>query len=673
MPWRRLLSRVSVRPGSLRAKILLYSGITVSLLLLVVILDFSFGMLKARLAASKENIGVNVTKAALEIERNNTIAVTLVKTMALNQENALFGKREETVRLLFRVAQEFPQFFDSYVIYEPNADGQDHLNKGARGSEPGGRFNATVNNVDGKQVLVLGVDMESSLYYQGVKDRLASGAKERYMITEPYIYQGVMMLEHTYPIVINGRFAGVTGADRTLTYLTDYLSHLKPYLSADFILLSRLGNVICATMDPALNTRKLQDTPYRDVLGPFFQSRGGSELVEHKDPRNGKVYIYAAAPVALGNWTVVMRVSEDEIRGPITAVMDRVLLLAFAGFLITLLVLGWISRSITEPIRAAVSAAERVAAGELDFQVVASGTDETGLLLAAIQKMTRSLNSLIGQVQRSGLQVTTSTTEIAASARQLEVTMARQAASTDRASAKSGEISQQALQLLQTMTEVASFGSHTADLASSGRTGLVSMQRRMEDLVGATAGISGRLSAISEKAGNISEVIATITRVADQTNLLSLNAAIEAEKAGDAGRGFSVVASEIRHLADQTAVATLDIEQTVIEMQAAVAEGVHDTSSFSSEVGACVEDIAQVVEELEAIISQVQALTPRFEAVNGSMQAQADAARQISGIMTQLSQGAQHTSASVAEFNKATQQLHEAASALRDEVSRFRV
>ena len=93
------------------------------------------------------------------------------------------------------------------------------------------------------------------------------------------------------------------------------------------------------------------------------------------------------------------------------------------------------------------------------------------------------------------------------------------------------------------------------------------MNRTIDEMAQATGSISARLAAISERAGSIGSVVTTIAKVADQTNLLSVNAAIEAEKAGEQGRGFLVVAREIRRLADQTAGATLDIETMVREMQ----------------------------------------------------------------------------------------------------------
>ena len=176
---------------------------------------------------------------------------------------------------------------------------------------------------------------------------------------------------------------------------------------------------------------------------------------------------------------------------------------------------------------------------------------------------------------------------------------------------------------------------------------------------------------LSEKAGNISQVVTTITKVADQTNLLSLNAAIEAEKAGEYGRGFAVVATEIRRLADQTAVATYDIEQMVKEIQSAVAAGVMGMDKFSEEVRRGMQDVQQVGGQLSQVIQQVQALAPRVESVNEGMQAQATGAEQITQALTQLSEAAQQTVDSLRQSSQAIDELNQVAIGLRGGVSRF--
>ena len=168
-------------------------------------------------------------------------------------------------------------------------------------------------------------------------------------------------------------------------------------------------------------------------------------------------------------------------------------------------------------------------------------------------------------------------------------------------------------------------------------------------------------------------ILTTITKVADQTNLLSLNAAIEAEKAGEYGYGFSVVAKEIRRLADQTAVATLDIELMIKEMQSAVSAGVMSMDKFSEQVRMSVADVGEMSTQLTQIIGQVQALSPRFETVHQGMQFQAEGADQINQSMIQLNEAAQQTVESLRESNSEIEKLNDAARRLQMGVTKFKV
>src|SRR5262249_30419983 len=168
-------------------------------------------------------------------------------------------------------------------------------------------------------------------------------------------------------------------------------------------------------------------------------------------------------------------------------------------------------------------------------------------------------------------------------------------------------------------------------------------------------------------------VVTTITKVADQTNLLSINAAIEAEKAGEYGRGFLVVAREIRRLADQTAVATLDIENMVRLMHDAVSAGVMQMDKFSEEVRSGVGKVAELNSQTERIIAEVGGLSERFRLVNEGMRSQAVGADQIKEAMGRVSAGARQTAASLEEFNKATSNLRQSVELLNQEVAQFTI
>ncbi len=339
----------------------------------------------------------------------------------------------------------------------------------------------------------------------------------------------------------------------------------------------------------------------------------------------------------------------------------------------TLWVGAYQSSSISQPLAQLVEALERMRHGDFTKRLNIKRRDEFGLLADGLNRLVDDLSVLVGQVQRSGIQVNTNATEIAATARQQQSTANEIAATTAQIGATSKEISATSKELVKTMNEVNDVAEETAQLASSGQTAIASMEATMRQIMDASGSISAKLAVLSERTANINSVVTTITKVADQTNLLSLNAAIEAEKAGEYGLGFAVVAMEIRRLADQTAVATYDIEKMVKEMQSAVSAGVMGMDKFSEEVRLGVEEIRQVSIQLAQIIHQVQALTPRFQTVNEGLQSQATGAQQISEILTQLSESAHQTAESLRQSNAAIEQLNSAARGLQNSVTRFKL
>lgn len=341
---------------------------------------------------------------------------------------------------------------------------------------------------------------------------------------------------------------------------------------------------------------------------------------------------------------------------------------------VAVLLVGYVqSASVSQPLAQLMTALERMRRGDFSQRLQLDRADEFGVLGENLNRLANDLSGLVGQVQRSGIQVNTTATEIAATAREQQSTANQIAATTAEIGATSKEITATSRELDKTMNEVSAVAEETAELANRGQSGIGRMEGTMRQIMDASGAITAKLAVLSEKTANINSVVTTITKVADQTNLLSLNAAIEAEKAGEYGLGFAVVAMEIRRLADQTAVATYDIEKMVKEMQSAVSAGVMGMDKFSEEVRRGVEEIRQVSTQLAQIIHQVQTLTPRFQTVNEGMHAQATGAAQISETLTQLGEAAQQTAESLRHSNAAIEQLNDAARGLQTSVSRFKL
>ncbi|MBO0365994.1 MULTISPECIES: methyl-accepting chemotaxis protein [Pseudomonas] len=330
-------------------------------------------------------------------------------------------------------------------------------------------------------------------------------------------------------------------------------------------------------------------------------------------------------------------------------------------------------RAITTPMQRIVHALDKLRSGDLSMRLDLDRKDEFGAIETGFNEMAESLASLVAQAQRSSVQVTTSVTEIAATSKQQQATATETAATTTEIGATSREIAATSRDLVRTMTEVTSAADQASILAGSGQQGLARMEETMHQVMGAADLVNAKLSILNEKASNINQVVVTIVKVADQTNLLSLNAAIEAEKAGEYGRGFAVVATEVRRLADQTAVATYDIEQMVREIQSSVSAGVMGMDKFSEEVRRGMFEVQQVGEQLSQIIHQVQALAPRVLMVNDGMQAQATGAEQINQALSQLSDASTQTVESLRQASFAIDELSQVAAGLRGGVSRFKV
>jgi len=364
---------------------------------------------------------------------------------------------------------------------------------------------------------------------------------------------------------------------------------------------------------------------------------------------------------------------------------SRLLAIALCGlalFVAAAMVL-LISRGITVPLNKAIRIAAKIADGQLKearasldtdpnaAQLQRGSKDEIWRLHVAMERMLGSLDSLLGQVGRSSDQVSSSAARITESVHQLEATVAQQAASTSEVSATSREISNSVNGLAQTVCDVTEVASRAATLAAEGVNSLADINSTMKTLLDATTEVSAKLEILQTKTASINQVITAITRVANQTNLLSLNAAIEAEKAGEYGTGFAVVAREVRRLADQTAVAALEIEDVILEMQGAVKEGVAGVEVYTKQAALSSEKITRISADLGRIIEYTRELSPQFQTVNQGMQSQSDSASQISEAMSQLNAAARQTKEFLEGFLEVTEQLRAAVEGLETEVDRF--
>ncbi|MFO1476220.1 MAG: methyl-accepting chemotaxis protein [Verrucomicrobiota bacterium] len=344
------------------------------------------------------------------------------------------------------------------------------------------------------------------------------------------------------------------------------------------------------------------------------------------------------------------------------------------AILLLCIVLIWVlSAMMRKPLAQVAEALDRLGRGDLTARPALDGSEPFAALGAGVNRVADTIAVTLTQVRGAATQMQTAAGQLGSSAREQESTAAQIASTSAGAGGVSRNISNASRELLKTIEEVTHAADDTSRLANSGQGAIAGMESILRQIMDASGAITARLAVLSEKTANINSVVTTFTKVADQTNLLSLNAAIEAEKAGEYGLGFAVVAVEIRRLADQTAVATYDIEKTVRDMQTAVAAGVMGMDKFSEEARHGVDEIRQVAGRLGQIIRQVETLASRFQVVNKGIHTQAGETLQLSETLARLSDSARHCAESLRQSNQALSQLTQAAAGLQKGVDRFKL
>ena len=346
--------------------------------------------------------------------------------------------------------------------------------------------------------------------------------------------------------------------------------------------------------------------------------------------------------------------------------------IAAVACLLTVVLALWLTRSIVVPLAHAVRIADGIAKGDLGQPIDAAGNDEPARLMGALGRMQSSLRDTIEQISGSA-------TRLAAAATQLNTTTAesnrgigRQHDEIEQAATAVNEMTAAVEEVARNAVSTSEASENSSRIADQGRERVSETVDAIQAMSGEVASTARLIEGLAAQGRDIGQVLDVIRAIAEQTNLLALNAAIEAARAGEAGRGFAVVADEVRALAHRTQQSTREIEQMVAGIQSGTGNAVSAMQSSTQRSQHTLEKAREAGAALGQITAAIDQINERNQVIASASAQQAQVAREVDRNLMNIRDLAGNTATGARQTTLATEDLSRLAEALSGLVARFR-
>jgi methyl-accepting chemotaxis protein len=650
-----------------------------------------------------------VSQIQRELEAPLLIAGGLVRVNALlgtpgaDGQPRLSVSREQLISLIKENVEKNPKILGTYIGWEKNAlDHNDAAYVGTRVvgiDAANGRFlpwwfrndDGTLGldklaDVDDQKVLSTGV--RASEYY------LCSKESKKSCVIDPAPYKVgdkiVMLASFIEPIMLNGTFQGIVGADLSVNFIQEMLlgANQKLYSGAgEMALVGGNGRIVAYTKDPSKFGEKISDILDAEQTANMANLKSG-EVTYSVNKDKGRIELYL--PFGIGQtdarWTLTLQLPLNAVMADLQKLQGDLdaqrksdtFGMAMVGLLIAglgLLVIWLVGHGIARPLKQMVAMLNDIAQGEGDLtrRLSSDRSDELGSIAKGFNTFLAKLQAMITQVVTSVQSVSDSSEHTADIAIRTNIGIQKQMAEIDQVATAVQEMTATAQDVARNATQAAQAASHADQAASQG----MQIVRDTSNSIGVLALEIGKavgvVQTLAKDSENINAILTAIRGIAEQTNLLALNAAIEAARAGEQGRGFAVVADEVRNLAQKTQKATEEIQSMIQQLQQGTRDVVRVMEDSQNRTDESVQHAAKAAEALETITQAVSVINDMNTQIASAAEEQSAVADDINRNVINIGQVANEVAGGADESSSASADLTKLAEQQRRLINQFKV
>lgn len=661
------------------------------------------GMVEQRVTALAQ---AQVNRIQAQLQAPLQIATSLARVHTLTALTGDDGmpmanlRREELINLARQTLIENPDLTSTYIAWEPN--GVDANDLMYRGDEPGmldGRFASWIYRDGSGQMKIdrlsdiedtrlLDTGIRAGEYYLCPREQLKPCIGD----PAPYDMNGQTYLLSSFnaPILVDGKFHGIVGADISVDFIQQLLSNANAQLYGgvgEIALISNNGRLAAYSTDKSLIGK-----PAAQILDAeeqvLVQRLPAGQSHYQIDQAGGHVALFL--PFSFegtdARWVLMLQLPIAEVmkdldqlmaalgaesRSSLTTMLIIGVLIAVAG----LLAIWLISRRITRPLRDMVVMLDNIGQGEGDLtqRLHIDSRNELGQIATGFNTFLTRLQGMISGVVGSVQKVSDASEHTADIAIRTDKGVQTQLAEIELVATAVHEMTATAQDVARNATQAAEAASHADRAANQGRHIVQDTGATITELAGEIGRAVDVVQTLARDSENIDAILVTIRSIAEQTNLLALNAAIEAARAGEQGRGFAVVADEVRNLAQKTQQATGEIQQMIQQLQNGTRDVVQVMEQSQSRTQRSVEQADAAAEALQAITQAVSLINDMNNQIASAAEEQSAVAEDINRNVTNIGQVAQDVAGGAEEASQASAGLTRLAEQQRRLINQFKV